>query len=112
MPKSPVTVGSEVDDEAAARPMNLEVAGRMNLDSVQRLQRFADVHQLHVDALLRVLRAQEDLARAVWGTRRAWRGGSSEDTSAGTRSRVPGLVYLLLASVAALATGLTPQGLL
>jgi len=49
-----------VSDQVAARPINL--------GSVQRLQRFADLHQLHVDALLRVLRAQEDLAGAVWDT--------------------------------------------
>jgi hypothetical protein len=59
-----------VSDQVAARPINL--------GSVQCLQRFADLHQLHVDALLRVLRAQEDLAGAVWDTLRAWRGRGSE----------------------------------
>ena len=65
-----------VSDQVAARPINL--------GSVQRLQRFADLHQLHVDALLRVLRAQEDLAGAVWDTLRAWRGRGSERPFAST----------------------------
>jgi hypothetical protein len=99
MPKFQVAVGPEGADEVAARPKNL--------GSAQRLQRFADVHQLHVDELLRVLRAQEELARAVWGTLRAWRGRSSDTPAAVARWRVPRRrVYFLLATAAALATGL------
>lgn len=99
MPKFPVTVGPEADDQVAARPMNL--------DSAQRLQRLADAHQRHVDAVLRILRAQEDLARAMWRTLRAWRGRSSEAPAVVRRSGVPRWrLCLLLATAGALATGL------
>lgn len=129
MSQLPITVGPEADERATrlregpdspivATPklssgcVSDKISAQpMNFGSVQRLQRFADVHQLYVDALVRVLRDQEDLARAVWGTLRAWRGGGSDRPSAVKRSRIAGVVCLLIATGVALVTGLPLPGL-